>query len=223
MCGICGFSWEDEGLIQAMNATLHHRGPDDRGHQVGAGASLGQTRLAIIDLSPNGRQPMHNEDRSLWVVVNGEIYNHQDLRRELVAKGHAFYSQSDSEVLLHAYEEWGEDFAKKLIGMFCFALLDGPRGRIVLGRDRLGIKPLYYHHDGTRLIFANEIKAMLTWPGLARRVDPEAFYQYLAGSSSPPPHPLRGDQTSSGRATRLRPESGRFEEKPYWRLGSPGL
>ncbi len=221
MCGICGFSWEDEGLIQAMNATLHHRGPDDRGHQVGAGASLGQTRLAIIDLSPNGRQPMHNEDRSLWVVVNGEIYNHQDLRRELVAKGHAFYSQSDSEVLLHAYEEWGEDFAKKLIGMFCFALLDGPRGRIVLGRDRLGIKPLYYHHDGTRLIFANEIKAMLTWPGLARRVDPEAFYQYLGWEFVPAPRTLFAgiNKLRQGHYAVFDLKSGRFEEKPYWRLG----
>jgi asparagine synthase (glutamine-hydrolysing) len=187
MCGICGFSWEDEDLIQAMADRLAHRGPDARGHHVGMGASLGQTRLAIIDLSPKGRQPMVNETGDVYLVANGEIYNHMDLRRELMAKGHVFYSNSDSEAILHAYEEWGPDCIQRLLGMFCFAILDGRRKRVMLGRDRLGIKPLYYFHRGDRLIFANEIKALLAWPGVERRVDLNSLYQYLGFEYVPAP------------------------------------
>ncbi len=218
MCGICGFSWEDEGLIQAMGDRLGHRGPDARGHHVGQGASLGHTRLAIIDLSPKGRQPMVNETGDMFVVANGEIYNHQELRRELTAKGHVFYSNSDSEAILHAYEEWGPACIQRLIGMFCFAILDGRRKRLMLGRDRLGIKPLYYHHRGKQLIFANEIKAMLAWPGLERRVDMTALYHYLGYEYVPAPRTMFDEvfKLRQGHYALFDLVSGRLEEHPYW-------
>ena len=218
MCGISGFSWQDEGLIRAMGDRLAHRGPDARGEYVGMGASLGHTRLSIIDLSPKGRQPMFNEDRSLVLVANGEIYNHMDLRAELIKLGHEFYSASDSEAILHAYEEWGPEFISRLQGMFCFALLDGKRGRVMLGRDRLGIKPLYYHHAGTELIFANEIKAMLAWPGLERRVDLQGLYNYLGYEFVPAPGTLFAgvNKLRQGHYALFDLASGAFEEKRYW-------
>ncbi|MEW5914636.1 MAG: asparagine synthase (glutamine-hydrolyzing) [Thermodesulfobacteriota bacterium] len=213
-----GFSWEDQGLIQAMNRVLHHRGPDDRGQVVGFGASLGQTRLSIIDLSERGRQPMVNETGDVFVVVNGEIYNHLDLRAELIQAGHVFHSHSDSEVVLHGYEQWGPGVIERIIGMFCFAVLDGPRRRIMLGRDRLGIKPLYYHLSQGRLIFSNEIKAMLAWPGLERRVDLTSLFHYLGYEYVPAPRTLFAgvNKLRQGHYAIFELDSGRFEEKPYW-------
>ncbi len=220
MCGISGFSWQDQGLIEAMNQRLAHRGPDAAGYYLGEKATLGHTRLAIIDLSERGRQPMVNEDGSVRIVVNGEIYNHQDLRKELIAKGHVFTSDSDSEAVLHGYEEWGPAVIERLFGMFCFAVLDERQGRIMLGRDRLGIKPLYYHLSGKNIIFANEIKAMLAWPGLERRVDPQALYSYLGWEFTPAP------QTLFEGVKKLRQahyalfdlNSGAFSEHQYWDL-----
>ncbi len=218
MCGICGFSWEDEGLIRAMADRLEHRGPDARGHHVGGGGSLGHTRLAIIDLSPRGRQPMVNEAGDIHIVINGEIYNHQDLRKILKERGHVFTSDSDSEAVLHAYEEWGPGCIERLIGMFCFAILDSRRGKVMLGRDRLGIKPLYYHHDGRRLIFANEIKAMLAWPGLRRGVDLNSLYQYLGYEFVPAPRTMFEGiyKLKQGHYALFDVASGTLEENPYW-------
>ncbi len=199
---------------------LVHRGPDDRGEFVGLGGSLGQTRLSIIDLSPRARQPLVNEDGDIQIVVNGEIYNHLELRRELIEKGHRFHSRSDSEVVLHGYEQWGPEVIGRLNGMFCFAVLDGRRRRIMLGRDRLGIKPLYYHHQGKRLIFANEIKALLAWSGLERRVDLEALYQYLGWEFVPAPRTLFEGvrKLGQGNYALFEMETGRFQERPYWEL-----
>jgi len=218
MCGIAGFSWEDGELIRAMGDRLVHRGPDARGEQVGFGASLGHTRLSIIDLSPNGRQPMVNETGDVFVVVNGEIYNHLDLRQELISRGHRFTSHSDSEAILHAYEEWGVECLPRLSGMFCFAVLDGRKRRLLLGRDRLGIKPLYYFHDGRKLIFANEIKALLAWPGLERRVDLEGLYQYLGYEFVPAPKTLfKGiHKLRQGHSALFDLDSGELTLKPYW-------
>jgi asparagine synthase (glutamine-hydrolysing) len=203
-----------------MNQVLRHRGPDDQGRAVGFGASLGQTRLSIIDLSERGRQPMVNETGDVFVVVNGEIYNHLDLRAELIRAGHVFHSNSDSEVVLHGYEQWGPQVIERIIGMFCFAVLDGPGRRIMLGRDRLGIKPLYYHRNGNRLIFSNEIKAMLAWPGLQRRVDLTGLFHYLGYEYVPAPRTLFAgvNKLKQGHYAIFELDSGRFEERPYWDL-----
>ncbi|MFH1060904.1 MAG: asparagine synthase (glutamine-hydrolyzing) [Pseudomonadota bacterium] len=220
MCGICGYSWQDEGLVQAMCASLRHRGPDAHGHFAGPEATLGHTRLSIIDLSERGRQPMHNEDRTVHIVVNGEIYNHQDLRKQLIAAGHVFHSNSDSEAVLHGYEEWGPAVIERLSGMFCFAVYDENQRRIMLGRDRLGIKPLYYWRNGTKLIFANEIKALLEWPGLERRVDLAALYQYLGWEFTPAPRTLFEGvkKLRQGHYALFDLTSGDWREQRYWDL-----
>jgi asparagine synthase (glutamine-hydrolysing) len=220
MCGICGFSWEDQGLAQAMVQRLAHRGPDAGGVRVAGGASLGHARLAIIDLSAAANQPMVNEDGDVFLVANGEIYNHRELRRELVREGHVFTSDSDSEAILHGYEQWGEKVLERLSGMFAFAVWDTRRRRILLGRDRLGIKPLYYHHQGKRLIFANEIKAMLAWDGLERRVDREGLYRYLGYEFVPAPRTMFEGvkKLRQGHYAIFDLESGYFRERRYWDL-----
>src|SRR5919198_2100722 len=159
MCGIAGIVAPGRpaacltGTVEAMCAALHHRGPDGTGTYAAEGVALGHARLAIIDLTERGRQPMTNEDGSLRLVVNGEIYNYADLRAELQARGHAFKSHSDSEVVLHLYEEDGEDCVQRLEGMFALALWDAPRRRLLLARDRFGIKPLYVARAGEALSF----------------------------------------------------------------------
>ena len=189
MCGICGVAGgasDSRELVERMCAALAHRGPDDEGSVHLDGVTLGIRRLSIIDLE-GGHQPIHNEDSRLWVVQNGEIYNHLDLRSELMAAGHSFYTQSDTEVLVHGYEEWGEDVVERLNGMFAFALLDRSRGVVFLARDRMGIKPLHYAIDGNRLVFASELKALLCDPPLRRGIDPVALDQYLALEYVPSP------------------------------------
>jgi asparagine synthase (glutamine-hydrolysing) len=190
MCGICGVAGaptaESREMVRRMCSALEHRGPDDEGSIHIDGVTLGMRRLSIIDLE-GGRQPIHNEDSTVWVVQNGEIYNHVDLRTELSAAGHSFYTQSDTEVLVHAYEEWGEEMVERLNGMFAFALLDRRRGRLFLARDRMGIKPLHYAIDGKRLAFASELKALLRDPSLRGPIDPVALDQYLAYEFVPSP------------------------------------
>ncbi len=186
MCGIAGKkTLKAESiapeLILDMCAAIHHRGPDDIGvfnsDGCASGASLGfgHKRLSIIDLSPAARQPMCNEDGTIWLTYNGEIYNYKDLRRELEAKGHRFRSDADTEVLIHLYEEEGVESVRRLNGMFAFGLWDETRGRLWLCRDRLGIKPLVYAWDGSRLLFASEIKALLVDPAVNRDLDREAL------------------------------------------------
>jgi asparagine synthase (glutamine-hydrolysing) len=169
-----------------MCSALEHRGPDDEGSVQLDGVTLGMRRLSIIDVE-GGHQPMHNEDSRIWVVQNGEIYNHLELRHELVAAGHIFSTRSDTEVLVHGYEEWGEAMVERLNGMFAFALHDRRRGVVLLARDRMGIKPLHYAVDGSRLVFASELKALLVDPALRRGVDPVALDQYLALEFVPSP------------------------------------
>ncbi|HEX3556536.1 MAG TPA: asparagine synthase (glutamine-hydrolyzing) [Thermoanaerobaculia bacterium] len=163
MCGICG-EWNllgaDAAALERMNAALVHRGPDDHGAVVLGETGLAMRRLSIIDL-PRGHQPIANEDRSAWVVFNGEIYNHRELRRDLLRRGHTFRTDSDTEVILHLYEERGERCVEELRGMFAFALWNARRRRLLLARDRFGQKPLFYRFDGRRLLFASEIKAIL--------------------------------------------------------------
>ncbi|HEV3102106.1 MAG TPA: asparagine synthase (glutamine-hydrolyzing) [Candidatus Dormibacteraeota bacterium] len=193
MCGICGVAGGDpsEGreLVDRMCTAMFHRGPDEGGSEHFDGVTIGMRRLSIIDLS-GGQQPMRNEDSSIWVVQNGEIYNHLELRKLLVDAGHAFATQSDTEVLIHGYEEWGEQMVARLNGMFAFAVLDRRRGRLLLARDRMGIKPLHYAIDGRRLVFASELKALLCDPALRREIDPVALDEYLALEFVPSPRSI---------------------------------
>ena len=192
MCGICGVaggSTDGRDLVGRMCAALAHRGPDDEGIAQVDGVTLGMRRLSIIDLE-GGHQPMHNEDSRIWVVQNGEIYNHLELRDQLVAAGHVFATRSDTEVLVHGYEQWGEPMVERLNGMFAFALHDRRRGVVLLARDRTGIKPLHYAIDGPRLVFASELKALLAEPELRRGVDPVALDQYLALEYVPSPRSM---------------------------------
>src|SRR5712664_1125708 len=190
MCGICGVAGGDPAgsreLVGRMCSAMTHRGPDDEGTVQLDGVTLGMRRLSIIDLE-GGHQPMHNEDSTVWVVQNGEIYNHLELRELLLASGHTFNTQSDTEVLVHGYEQWGEEMVERLNGMFAFAVLDRRRGAVLLARDRLGIKPLHYAIDGKRLVFASELKALLRDPALRRGIDPAALDQYLAYEFVPSP------------------------------------
>ena len=185
MCGIAGYIGpEAPGLLPAMLRVLKHRGPDDTGSYEEPGVGLGMTRLAIIDLD-GGRQPMTNEDGRLWIVFNGEIYNYRELRRDLEAKGHRFRSQSDTEVILHLFEEDGERCVDRLRGMFAFAIWDTRRQSLFLARDRMGKKPLFYWHCRGLFLFASEIKALLLHRPVSRTLDYEGFHHYLAFGYTP--------------------------------------
>jgi asparagine synthase (glutamine-hydrolysing) len=190
MCGICGHVSAsgpiDPALLEEMNATLVHRGPDSGGTLVENGAGLAARRLAIIDLE-TGDQPLTNEDGSVAVVQNGEIYNYRELREELLRAGHEFRTRGDTEVLAHLYEERGVRFAAALRGMFAVAVWDAPRKRLVLARDRFGIKPLYYRLHGDALSFASELKALVRRPDFSRDLDPDALEAFLAFSFVPAP------------------------------------
>jgi asparagine synthase (glutamine-hydrolysing) len=181
MCGICGiYDSERDAHVQketlsGMVDTIKHRGPDDEGYYVQDNLGLGHRRLSIIDLSPAGHQPMSNEDGSVWIVFNGELYNYLELRPDLEKRGHRFRSRSDTEVIIHAYEEHGEDCLALFNGMFAFALWDNSQQRLFAARDRFGIKPFYYYWNGRHFVFASEIKAVLAAVPAAR----EADYPYL--------------------------------------------
>ena len=161
MCGINGFSWKDEALIKRMNSVTEHRGPDDAGFLTDENVSLGHSRLSIIDLSEKGHQPMSNEDLSLWIIYNGEVYNFDELRKDLMEQGHIFKSATDTEVILHAYEQYGFECVKKFNGMWAFCIYDTNTGSLVLCRDQFGIKPLYYYHTKDNLIFSSMIAGIL--------------------------------------------------------------
>src|SRR5262249_54087542 len=227
MCGIHGLlslsgrTPPDASLHARMGGVTVHRGPDDHGHFVDGDVLLGMRRLSIIDLA-GGHQPIANEDERLWVVCNGEIYNFRELRARLEQAGHRFRTGSDTEVIVHAYEEYGDDFVRELDGMYAFALWDKQRRRLLIGRDRLGIKPLYYCNDGARLAFASEAKALLALPGMSAALDSEALREYLAlGYVSPPRSMLAGIRKLPP-ATLMSVERGRVELRPYWELPAAG-
>src|SRR3989344_4599078 len=166
MCGICGFNFEDFRLARAMTDAMHHRGPDSEGHYTDKGMSLGFRRLSIIDLSDKGKQPMFNKEGNLVLVFNGEIYNFKDLRKDLEQKGYRFNSNTDSEVILYAYEEYGPNCLSLFNGMFAFAIWDSAKKELFIARDRLGIKPLYYYFKDNVFAFASEIKALLQYDSI---------------------------------------------------------
>src|SRR3989338_6635270 len=219
MCGICGFyGRKDRPLLEAMAGVLIHRGPDDSGFYEDELVSLGHRRLSIIDLSPQGRQPMANEDNTVWLVFNGEIYNFQDLRAELENKGHSFRSHTDSEVILHSYEEYGLDCVDNFRGMFAFALWDTKKRRLVICRDRIGKKPLYYWQNGERLLFASEIKSLLCCREILREVNRDGFYSFLSFQYVP------GVETAVKNIFRVPPgnmliaENGTVKLREYWSI-----
>src|SRR5436190_12743703 len=226
MCGIAGLLslgdkpvFEEE--IQSMCDAMVHRGPDDAGYYVRDGIALGMRRLSIIDLS-TGHQPIHNEDRNIWVVFNGEIYNFPELRPELEARGHHFYTNSDTEVIAHLYEEYGVECVKKLRGMFALAVWDQRKEKLFLARDRFGKKPLYYGMDGTRLLFGSEIKTILACaPGLAE-IAPQGLLGFFHFGYIPDPN------TSFKRIKKLPPghhlqfSNGQVRVQKYWELPAYG-
>ena len=185
MCGICGF-YEykshrpaEDTILDAMVQVLRHRGPDDSGTYRDGDLAMGMRRLSIIDLE-GGKQPITNEDGSMVTVFNGEIYNYQSLREQLQHRGHRLATQSDTEVIVHLYEDHGEGCVRHLRGMFAFAVWDAGCRRLFVARDRLGIKPLYFAHPGGRLIFASEIKAILQHPCIREVLDPESLTNLLS-------------------------------------------
>ena len=184
MCGFAGFlafdgAEIDAGTLARAADTLAHRGPDDAGFHREPGLGFAFRRLSIVDLA-GGHQPMCNEEGTVWIVYNGEIYNHADLRPELEDRGHRYHTRSDTESIVHAYDEWGDACVERLRGMFSFALWDRPRRRLLLARDRLGIKPLYWTETPRGLAFASEIKALLAFEGIPRDVDVDALREYLS-------------------------------------------
>ncbi len=192
MCGICGIINSDKEhhvdpqLLKRMTDTIVHRGPDDEGIYVDKNVGIGMRRLSIIDLS-TGKQPIHNEDKSVWIVFNGEIYNHKEIRNELEKAGHRFQTQSDTEAIVHAYEEYGDKCVQKLNGMFAFAIWDKRKNIVFLARDRIGIKPLYYFFDKSRLIFGSELKTILKAKDIPRRIDLQALDNFLTFEYIPAP------------------------------------
>ncbi|WP_333841913.1 asparagine synthase (glutamine-hydrolyzing) [Pelomicrobium sp.] len=222
MCGIYGVlhldgSPADPARVSSMGRAVVHRGPDDEGLYHEGPCAIGMRRLAIIDLA-GGHQPLTNQERTLWLVCNGEIYNFRELRQALSARGHRFLTGSDSEAILHAYAEYGDEFLQHLNGMFGFALWDAPRRRLLIGRDRLGIKPLYYALEGQRLTFASEAKSILAARSCSARVDRSALAEYLHWGYVPAPQCLFQGIRKLPPATLLVAEDGRLEERRYWRI-----
>ena len=222
MCGIHGiYRFDGQGvapeLLSAMGTVTQHRGPDDEGMHIDGACGIAMRRLSIIDLA-GGHQPLSNVDQTLWLVCNGEIYNYRELRTELQAKGYHFKTGSDSEVLLHLYDAEGDDFVLRLNGMFDFALWDVRRRRLLIGRDRLGVKPLYVLQDGQRLAFATEAKALLALPGVSADLNRSAVASYLhLGYVASPDCIFRGIRKLPP-ATLLTIEDGQVREWRYWRL-----
>jgi asparagine synthase (glutamine-hydrolysing) len=224
MCGICGVCYfhpqRDVHLdvLKAMNRQLTHRGPDDEGYYSDRAVGLAMRRLSIIDLR-TGHQPIANEDNSVWIVFNGEIYNHNELRVSLEQKGHRYRTHSDTETIVHLYEEYGRDCVRYLRGMFAFVIWDAKRRLLFGARDRLGIKPFYYLHNSEFLLFGSEIKAILAHPGVRPELNRAVLPEYLAFGY------LAGPETMFGGIQKLPPghtleasESGHLEIRPYWDL-----
>ena len=224
MCGICGIFYRERArrverdTLAEMNRRIIHRGPDDDGFFVEGNAGLAMRRLSIIDIQ-TGHQPISNEDENLWIVYNGELYNHQELRKDLEARGHRYRTKSDTETIIHLFEEYGRDCVKYLRGMYAFAIWDRRKRELFIARDRLGIKPLYYHYDGKTLLFGSEIKAILAHPGVSAEFNRATLAEYLAFGYIPEP------ETTYAGIRKLLPghtlelgETGELRITQYWDL-----
>jgi asparagine synthase (glutamine-hydrolysing) len=225
MCGVCGILGfgdsfaTDEELVARMRDTLVHRGPDDAGtwRSPSGRVAFGHRRLSIVDLSPAGRGPMANEDGSIWITYNGEIYNHAELRTELESRGHRYRSHTDTETILHLYEEEGPACVERLQGMFAFGIWDERRRELFLARDRLGIKPLYYVRSHGGFLFASEIKALLKHPSVVADLDEDAFAQYLTFACTPAPMTLFAGVRKLAPAERMTVTAdGAIRSEIYW-------
>jgi len=228
MCGIAGFVEsagtvspfapdESRALVHRMCDVIRHRGPDDEGVWVDEGIALGMRRLSIIDLS-TGHQPIHNEDRTVWIVFNGEIYNFPELRRELEAAGHRFYTSTDTEAIVHAYEQWGTRAIAKLRGMFGLAIWDARTRSLLVARDRVGIKPLYYATSNGRLYFGSELKSLLEAPDLPRDVDLDALDHYLSFLYTPRDGSIFKSVRKLPPGHLLTWQDGRLAVEQYWQM-----
>src|SRR5229473_2290170 len=224
MCGICGMFFPeprkrvDSEILARMNGKIVHRGPDDGGFFVERNVGLAMRRLSIIDVQ-TGHQPLANEDESLWIVYNGEVYNHQQLRMEMEAAGHRYRTKSDTETVVHLYEQYGRDCVKHLRGMFAFAIWDRRKRKLFVARDRLGIKPLYYRYGEGAFLFGSEIKTLLSYPGVSAELNPNGLAEYLAFGY------LSGEDTMFRGIRKLLPghtleldENGKLSIEPYWDL-----
>ena len=227
MCGIAGFADLTDSAARSQEANrsrittmcdvMRHRGPDDEGFHLEPGVALGMRRLSIIDLS-TGNQPIHNEDRTIWVVFNGEIYNYRELRRDLDARGHRFYTASDTETIVHGYEEWGEQVFAKLRGMFGIALWDGRTNTLLVARDRAGIKPLYFTQAAGRLFFGSEAKCLLVNPEVDRRLNAAALDHYLAYQYTPRDGSIFRGIHKLRPGHYLKASGGAVTTEQYWQL-----
>ncbi len=220
MCGICGFfqlrNEADAAILKKMNDQIVHRGPDDEGFFLADGVGLAARRLSIIDLT-TGHQPLSSRSGNSWITYNGEVYNFPELRRELAGRGYEFRTQSDTEVVVNLYEEYGLEFVKKLRGMFAFAIYDRKNRRLILARDHIGKKPLYYALDPERgLVFASEIKAILQFPGICRDVDPEALDFFLTLEYVPAPLSIFKSVRKLPAGHMLVYEDGKAAIHEYW-------
>jgi len=219
MCGICGFTGkQDESSLRRMTETIVHRGPDDDGFYIDGKVNLGMRRLSIVDVE-TGQQPIHNEDKTLWTVFNGEIYNFVELREELLPLGHTFYTDhSDTELIVHLYEEYGEEFAHKINGMFAIALWDKREEKLLLIRDRMGVKPLFYAVINGNLIFGSEIKTILSHPAYRRDINYEAIYHYFTFKHVPAPLTAFQEVYSLLPGQLLTFKHGQLQKRRYWKV-----
>lgn len=219
MCGICGFTGpQNRKVLENMADLIVHRGPDENGFYSDEKVNLGMRRLSIIDVL-SGQQPVHNEDSSIWLVFNGEIYNFEYLRKSLEKKGHKFYTDhSDTEVLVHLYEEYGQNFVNELNGMFAIALWDVKKEALILFRDRMGVKPLFYANINGQLVFASEIKSILAYPGFRKDINYNAIYHYFSFKNIPSPLTAFKDIYSILPGEFLEFSRGKIEKKRYWKI-----
>ncbi len=227
MCGICGIANPgteksiSSSLLSAMCDKIVHRGPDDEGYFIDENIGLGSRRLSIIDVE-GGHQPLSNEDSTIWITHNGEVYNFPDLREELIGRGHNFATKTDTETIVHSYEEWGEDFVGKLRGMYAFALWDGRLRKLVIVRDRVGIKPLYYTLLGDKtLVFGSELKSILAHPDVKRSLEPRALDLFLTLEYIPEPLSIFAGVHKLPAGCYLVYTKGKIQIKNYWAI-DPG-
>lgn len=218
MCGICGaYGLIDKDLLKGMCNTILYRGPDDEGHYYSSDVMLGVRRLKVIDLD-TGNQPIYNEYKDIVVVYNGEIYNYKEIREYLEVKGHKFYTHTDTETIVHLYEEFGDGCAEKLRGMFAFALWDSVKKRLILARDRIGIKPLYYYFKDGVLIFASELKALLQYHNIKKEINFHALHDYLTFMYVPSPDTIFHNIYKLEPGHMIICENGNIEIRKYWDL-----